>query len=117
MVCKSQECKKKTCLFEPPPVPYVPKKDEVQEEVSKIQVRTLVEKDTTLNFPMWYNNGIKVAILMHVMAILDAIKKRGRFKDYNEAQAAYMEQKEAVKSAKASLSLLDGASKRSGNSR
>jgi hypothetical protein len=48
---------------------------------------------------------------MHVTVILDAIKIRGHFKDYNEPQAAYMKQKEAVKSAKASLSLLDGASK------
>jgi hypothetical protein len=48
---------------------------------------------------------------MHVMAVLDAIKKRGHFKDYNEAQAAYVEQKEAVKSAKTSQALLDRASK------
>ncbi len=52
---------------------------------------------------------------MHVKATLDAIKKRGHFTAYDEAQVAYVEQKEAVKSAKASLSLLDGASKGSGN--
>jgi hypothetical protein len=50
-------------------------------------------------------------MLMHVMATLDAIKKCGRFKAYNEAQATYVEQKEAVKLAKASLSLLDRTSK------
>ncbi len=54
---------------------------------------------------------------MHVTPTLCAIKKCGHFKDYNEAQAAYVEQKEAMKSVKASLSLLDGASKGSGNSR
>jgi hypothetical protein len=52
---------------------------------------------------------------MHVTATLDAIKKSGHFKAYKEAQVLYVEQKEAVKSAKASLSLLGGASKGSGN--
>jgi hypothetical protein len=47
-----QECKC-TKLCEPPPVPYIPKKDKVQEEVAKLQnlqIKTLLEKDTTLNF-------------------------------------------------------------------
>jgi hypothetical protein len=48
---------------------------------------------------------------MHLMAVLDAIKKRGHFKDYENAQKAYVEQKEVVKSAKAGLALLDGTSK------
>jgi hypothetical protein len=98
----------------------VPKKDEVQEEVSKMknfQLETSIDKDTTLNFPVWYGNGTKEAMLMHVTATLDAIKKGGHFKAYDKAQAAYAEQKELVKLAKASLSLLDGASKRSGKSR
>jgi hypothetical protein len=51
---------------------------------------------------------------MHVMVILDPIKKRCHFKAYNVAQAAYVEQKEVVKLAKASLFLLDGASEGSG---
>ncbi len=76
----------------------------------------LIEKDTTLNFPWWYNNGTKEAFLMHVMAVLDGIKKHGHFKDYKEAQKAYVDQKEAVKSAKAGLTLLDGASKGLGKS-
>jgi hypothetical protein len=33
---KSQECER-TKLHEPPPVPYVPTKDEVQEEVAKLR--------------------------------------------------------------------------------
>ncbi len=47
-----KECKQSR-LCEPPPVPYLPVKDEVQEEVSKmrnLQIKTLLEKDTTLNF-------------------------------------------------------------------
>jgi hypothetical protein len=51
---KPQECKR-LCLHEPSPVPYMPKKDEVQEEVSKminLQIKTSIEKDTILNFPV-----------------------------------------------------------------
>jgi hypothetical protein len=115
---KPQGCERLR-LHEPPPVPYVPKKDEVQGAVSSmkgLQLKTLIDKDTTLNFFVW-NSGTKEAMLMHVMATLDAIKKRGCFKAYKEAQALYVEKKEVVKSAKASLSLLDGASKGSGKSK
>ncbi len=44
----------RTKLREPPPVPYIPEKDKVQEEVAKLrklQIKTSLEKDTTLNFP------------------------------------------------------------------
>ncbi len=60
---KPQECKRLR-LHEPPPVPYAPVKDEVQAEVSKmenLQIKTLLEKDTILNFPIWHNNGAKEA--------------------------------------------------------
>jgi hypothetical protein len=49
-------------LREPPPVPYVPEKDKVQEEVFKMrnmEIKTLIEKDTTLNFPFWQENGTR----------------------------------------------------------
>jgi hypothetical protein len=75
-----------------------------------------IKKDTTLTFPVWYNNRTKEAFLMHVMEVLDTIKKHGHFKDYNKAQTAYVEQKEAVRSARAGLALLDGASEGSGKS-
>jgi hypothetical protein len=77
---KPQECKR-TKLSEPPPVPYVPYKDEVQEEVAKmrnLEIKTIPEKDTTLNFPVWDENGTQEAFVMHVTAVLDAIKKRGK---------------------------------------
>jgi hypothetical protein len=51
---------------------------------------------------------------MHVTAVLDAIKKRGHFKDYKKAQKAFEEHKQAMKSAKASPALLNGTSKGSG---
>ena len=72
---KPRECER-TKLREPPPVPYVPEKDEVQEEVSKsrnMEIKTLIEKDTTMNFPVWQGNGTREAFLMHVTAVLDAI--------------------------------------------
>jgi hypothetical protein len=112
---KPQECMR-SCLHEPP-VPYMPVKDEVQEEDSKIrnfQIKTLLEKDTTLNFPVWHDNGTKEAFLMHVMAVLDATKKRGLFKDYEKAQKAHVEHKQVVKSAKDDLVLLGGTSNLSG---
>jgi hypothetical protein len=116
---KPQQCKRSR-LREPPPVPYVPEKDEIQEEVSKmknLQIKTSIEKDIILNFPVWYDNGTKEAFLMHdVTAVLDAIKKHGHFKDYEDAQKAYGEQKKVVKSAKAGLALLDRTSKGSGKS-
>ncbi len=116
---KPQEYKRLR-LREPPPVSYAPMKDEVQEEVSKmrnLQIKMSIKKDITLNFPVWHNNRTKEALLMHATAVLDAIKKHGHFRDYEKAQKAYVVHKGVVKSAKASLALLDGTSKGSGKSR
>jgi hypothetical protein len=108
---KPRECKR-TKLREPPPVPYVPTKDEVQEEVAKLknlEIKTTTEKDTTtLNFLVWHKNGTRKAFLMHVTAVLDAIKKCGHFKDYNKAQKEYNAAKKAMVAARAGLSLLNG---------
>jgi hypothetical protein len=107
-----QECKR-TKLRKPPPVPYIPKKDKVQEEVAKLrnlQIKTLLEKDTMLHFPVWHKNGTQEAFLMHVTAVLDTMKKRGHFKDYDKAQKAQDEAKKGVESAEAGLALLDGTS-------
>jgi hypothetical protein len=49
-----------TKLHEPLPVPCMPVEDEVQEEVAKmrnLQIKSLLEKDTTLNFLVWHKNG------------------------------------------------------------
>ncbi len=74
-----------------------------------LEIKTTIEKDTTLNFPVWHKNGTREAFLMHVMAVLDAIKKRGHFQDYDKAEKVHKEARKAVESARAALSLLDGS--------
>jgi hypothetical protein len=112
---KPQECER-TKLREPPPVPYMPTKEEVQEEVAKLrnlEIKTTIKKDITLNFPVWHENGTRKAFLMHVTAVLDGIKKHGHFKDYDKAQKEYDSAKKAIVAARAGLSLLDGTGARS----
>jgi hypothetical protein len=88
----------------------VPVRDEVQDEVSKMrnmEIKTTIEKDTTLNFPIWQENGTCEGFLMHVTTVLDAIKKRGHFEDYDKAVWKYEEASKAIASARAGLSLLE----------
>ncbi len=80
---KPRECER-VKLCEPPPVPYVPTKDEIQDEVAKLrnpEIKTTIKKDTMLNFLVWHKNRTCEAFLMHVTVVLYAIKKRGRFND------------------------------------
>jgi hypothetical protein len=98
-----------TC--EPPPVPYVPTKDKFQDKVEKrrnLEIKTTIEKDTTLNFLVWRKNGTRKAFLMHVTVVLDAIKNYVHFYDYKKAAKDHKESTKAVESARAALSLLDG---------
>jgi hypothetical protein len=107
---KPRKCER-VKLCEPPPVPYVPTKDKVQDEVSKLrnlEIKTTIEKDTTLNFTVWCKNRTREAFLMHVTAVLDVIKKYGHFYDYEKAAKDHQESMKAIESARAALSLLDG---------
>ncbi len=93
----------------------MPEKDPVQETVSAIKcdqsLKTTIGEDAELCILIWHI-GTHEAFLMHVSTALHAIKKRGTFKAYKEACEAYVEQREAVKHAKAALALLnDPASK------
>jgi hypothetical protein len=106
---KPQECKR-IKLREPPPVPYVPTKDEVQDEVARMQsmeIKTTIKKDTMMNFSVWQENGTREAFLMHVTTVIDAIKKRGHLDDYKKAAWEYKKAKEAIESARAGLALLE----------
>jgi hypothetical protein len=114
-----RECEQ-TKLPKPPPVLciYIPEKDKVQEEVAKLcqlKIKTSLEEDTTLNFPLWQENGTREAFLMHVMAVLDAMKKCGHFSNYKKAQKAYKEAAKAAELAEAGLALLKGTLEKSSN--
>jgi hypothetical protein len=107
---KPRECER-VKLCELPPVPYVPRKDEVQDEVVKLrnlEIKTMIEKDTMLNFQVWHKNRTRKAFLMHVTVVLNAIKKRGHFYNYRKAVKDHKESTKAVESARAALSLLNG---------
>ena len=61
---KPRECER-IKLRKPPPVPYVPVKDEVQDDVARmlsLEIKTTIKKDTTLNFLVWQENGTCEAI-------------------------------------------------------
>jgi hypothetical protein len=84
---KPQECKRIE-LRKPPPVPYFPVKDEVQDDMARMQsleIKTMIEKDTTLNFLVWQENETRKAFLMHVTAVIGAIKKHGHVDNYKKA--------------------------------
>jgi hypothetical protein len=84
---RDRDCKR-TVLRERPPFPYIPEKDLGQETVSALKdqhLKTTIGEDTTLHLSIW-NSRTKEALLMHVGSTLDAIKKCGHFKDYEEAQ-------------------------------
>jgi hypothetical protein len=105
---KDKECKRFT-LQERPPIPYVPEKDPVQKPVSALKsdqsLKTTIGEDAELCIPIWPTETRR-AFLMHMSTALNAIKKWGTFKAYKEAVEAYVEQRKAVKQAKAALALL-----------
>jgi hypothetical protein len=108
-----RECKQ-IKLREPPPVPFMPVKDEVQDEVARMrsmEIKSTIKKDTTLNFSVWQENRTCEAFLMHVTAVSNAFKEHGQLDDYKKAAWKYGKAKEAVESARAGLLLL-GESKR-----
>jgi hypothetical protein len=49
---------------------------------------------------------------MHVTVVLDAMKKRGHFSDYNKAKKAHKEAAKAAESAEAGQALFEGTSKK-----
>ncbi len=104
---KDRECKR-FALQERPLVPYVPEKGPVQESVSLLKsdqsLKMTIRADAELRLPIWHCRTCE-AFLMHVSSALDTIKKQGTFKAYKEAHEAYVEQREAMKEAKANMSL------------
>jgi hypothetical protein len=50
---------------------------------------------------VWQENGTREAFFTHVTAVLDTMKKRGHFNNYNKAQKAYKEAAKAAETAQA----------------
>ncbi len=74
---KDRECKK-MALRERPAIPYVPKKDSVQEMVSSYKdnhLKMLIKEGTELRVPIWHS-GTPEAFLIHVGLAREVIKKR-----------------------------------------
>ena len=67
-------------LRERPPIPYVPKKDSVQETVSSFKdnhLNTLINEGTELRVPIWHS-GTGKAFLIHVVrSAWVAIEEKG----------------------------------------
>jgi hypothetical protein len=77
----------------------------------------MIEKDTTVNILVWQENWTREAFLMHVTAVLNAIKKRGHFYNYKKAGKDHKESTKAVESARAALSPLGGTGAKAKKSR
>jgi hypothetical protein len=105
---KDWECNRIT-LPERPLIPYVPKKDSVQETVSALKaesLKTQIGEGIEPCISIWHSGTCK-AFLMHVGSAMDTIEKRGHFKAHKETHEAYVEQCDLVKQAKAALAKLD----------
>ena len=60
-------------------MPYVPKKESVQEMVSSFKdyhLKTLINKGMELQVPIWHS-GTREAYLIHMGSAQEAIKKKG----------------------------------------
>ena len=114
---KSHKCKK-MALCECPLIPYVPKKDSVQETVSAFEdchLNMLINEGMELRVPIWHS-GMHKAFLIHVGSTWEAIKKNGYFKSYEESSKSYAEQCSKIKQLKSQLSALDETSGQTGTS-
>jgi hypothetical protein len=95
---KDRECEK-MALRERPRIPYVPKKDSVQETVSSFKeahLKTLIKEGTELRVPIWHSVTGE-AFLIHVGSAREAIEKKGYFKSFEEHSDDYSEKQEKVK--------------------
>jgi hypothetical protein len=90
---RDHECERIT-LRKRPLVPYVPKKDPIQDTVSALKndqsLKTTIGEDVELHLPIW-NCATHKAFLMHMSTAIDAIKKQGPVKAYAEAHELYVE--------------------------
>ena len=96
---KNQECEKGNRKKQPP-IPYVPTVDEVQEAVNKgkeYSYKIKLPDKTEFSVPIW-DTGTQEAFLIHVQQAKSACKRKGLFKDYDDALEAVAKFDEQVKS-------------------
>ncbi len=70
-----------------PPIPYVPIVDEVQEAVKKgkeYSYKIKLPNKTEFSVPIW-DPGTQEAFLIHVQQVKSTCKRKGLFKDYEDA--------------------------------
>jgi hypothetical protein len=87
---KNQECEKGNHKKRPP-IPYVPTPDEVQEAVNKgkeYSDKSKLPDKTEFSVPIW-DTGTQEAFLIHVQQAKSACKRKGLFKDYDDALEAF----------------------------
>jgi hypothetical protein len=86
---KNQECEKGN-RKKRPPTPYVPMVDEVQEAVNKgkeYSYKINLPDKTEFSVPIW-DTGTQEVFLIHVQQAKSACKRKGLFKDYDDALEA-----------------------------
>ena len=96
---KNQECEKGN-RKKRPPIPYVPMVDEVQEAVNKgkeYSYKIKLPDKTEFSVPIW-DTGTQEAFLIHVQQAKSACKRKGLFKDYDDALEAVAKFDKQVKS-------------------
>ena len=96
---KNQKCKKGNHKKQPP-IPYVPVVDEVQEAVNKgkeYSYKIKLPNKTEFSVPIW-DTGTQEAFLIHVQQAKSACKRKGLFKDYEDALEAESKADEQAKS-------------------
>jgi hypothetical protein len=84
---------KKNALHECPLIPYVPKKDCVQETVFFFKdnyLKMQIGKGTELQVPIWHS-GVHEALLIHMGSAPEVIKRKGYFKSNVESNKIFME--------------------------
>jgi len=102
---KNQECEKGN-RKKRPPIPYIPVVDEVQEAVNRgkeYSYKIKLPDKTEFNVPIW-DTGTQEAFLIHVQQVKSACKRKGLFKDYDDALEAESRADEQVKSLRRAIS-------------
>ncbi len=106
---KNHECKKGN-RKKPPPIPYVPLVDEVQEAIAKgkeYSNKVKLPNKTKFSVPIW-DTGTQEAFLIHMQQAKSACKRKGLFQDYDDTIEAESKAMEQVKSFQKAIAIAIG---------